>query len=558
MSDSMKKQTFLHGTALLALATAMVKVIGALYKLPLNQIIGVQGFGYFNTAYQIYNVLLMVSTAGLPVAMSRMISQASSVGDYGRMRRIYTVSRTIFLTLGVISAGLMFGFSGVLANALGQPNAQPAIATLAPASFLICLMSTYRGFFQGQRNMIPTSVSQVLEAFVKLIVGIAAALLIKFYTDSIPLAAGGAIFGVTMSCLVSSFYLNRCYRKAMKDMPVVESTGSKKEIAKGLLAIAVPITIGSAGLQLLTTLETGIYMDRLFNNVDTTMNAEALLQQLAIYGHDMTEVLTREESIQFVIDTQKGIYDMAITIFNMPCAFITPITVSVIPAITAQISTDDAEGAKRTEESAARVTALIAMPCAVGLAVLAEPVTALLGGYSGEMLALAAQLMTVLGVCIMFNATVLLTNAIMQAHGRVNLPVINMFVGGFIKLAAIFILTGNPHIGILGTPIGSLLCYLTITVLNIITVRRVLPNPPAIVRNMARGFLAAAIMGVITYGAWFGLKLIGITSRVILCGAPIAVGGVVYLVAAIMLKAITRADCELLPKGDKIAKLLHL
>ena len=564
MSDSMKKQTFLHGTALLALATAMVKVIGALYKIPLNHIIGVQGFGYFNTAYQIYNVLLMISTAGLPVAMSRMISQASSLGDYGRVRKIYTVSKTIFLGLGILSAGLMFGFSGGLAKALGQPNAQPAIAILAPASFLICLMSTYRGFFQGQRNMIPTSVSQVLEAFIKLIVGIAAAVLLKFYTQSIPLAAGGAIFGVTMSCLVSSFYLNRCYSKAVKDMPVEPCTDSGKSIAKGLLAIAVPITVGSAGLQLLTTLETGIYMDRLFGNVDATMSAQQLLQQLQLYGYKTEvfqkplELLTREESIQFVIDTQKGIYDMAMTIFNMPCAFITPITISIIPAITAQITTGDHEGAKKTEESAVRVTALISMPCAVGLAVLAEPVTALLGGYTGEMLALATPLMTVLGVCIVFNATVLLTNAIMQAHGHVNLPVINMFVGGLLKLAAIFILTGNPHIGIIGTPIGSLLCYLTITVLNIITVRRVLPQPPAIVKNMLRGFAAAAVMGIFTYGAWFGLKALGMTSRLILCGAPIAVGVLVYALAAVFFKAITRDDCLLLPKGEKIARLLHL
>ena len=549
----MKKQTFLHGTALLAMATAMVKIIGALYKIPLNQIIGVQGFGYFNTAYQIYNVLLMISTAGLPVAMSRMISQASSIGDYGRVRKIYTVSRTIFLTLGLISAGLMFGFSGVLANTLGQPNAQPAIATLAPASFLICLMSTYRGFFQGQRNMIPTSVSQVLEAFIKLIVGIAAAIMIKFYFDSIPLAAGGAIFGVTMSCLVSSFYLNRCYRKAMKNMPAAEATGSTKDIAKGLLAIAIPITIGSAGLQLLTTLETGVYMGQLYDNVKDTMTNQQILDQVIIYGGKAPE-----DAIQFIIDTQKGIYDMAITIFNMPCAFITPITISVIPAITAQISTGDGTEARKTAESAARVTALMAMPCAIGLAVLAEPVTALLGGYSGEMLALATPLMTILGICIMFNATVLLTNAIMQAHGHVIMPVVNMFVGGLIKLVAIYILTGNPDIGIIGTPIGSILCYVTITVLNVITVRKVLSDPPAIVKNMLRGLTAALIMGGVAYGAWFGLKFIGISSKLILCGAPIAVGGIVYLVMAIILKAITREDCELLPKGDKIAKILHL
>ena len=531
MSETSKKQTFLHGTALLAMATAIVKVIGALYKIPLNAIIGEQGFGYFNTAYEIYNVLLMISTAGLPVAMSRMISQASSLGNYRQVRKIYTTARSIFLALGLVSALLMTGFCRQLAAFQEQPDAWAAIGFLGPSAFLICLMSTYRGFFQGQGNMIPTSVSQVREAVGPLIAGIAAARLLLIYTKSVPLAAGGAILGVTMSCLVSSFYLNHCFRKAYKDMPMdVGECDSGSAIAKGLLIIAIPITIGSAGLQILTVLETKIYMGQLL------------------------KIMTQDAA-----DIQKGIYNMTQTIFNMPCAFITPITISIIPAITGQLTTGDKKNAKATAESAARVTALMAMPCAVGLAVLAEPVTALLGGYDGEKLVLATKLMTILGVCIMFNATVLLTNAIMQAHGHVNLPVVNMFIGGFIKLAAVFILTGNPHIGIMGTPIGSLLCYLSITVLNLATMKIVLKkDAPGIAGNMLRGFLSAAIMGAVTYGAWYGLKAIGIGSNLILCGGPIVVGVVAYVLCAVKLRAITREDCLLLPKGEKIANLLHL
>ena len=177
MSESQKKQSFLHGTALLAMSTAIVKVIGAFYSIPLNAIIGEQGFGYYSTAYEIYTVLLMISTAGLPVAMSRMISQASSLGHYRQVRKIYTVCRTIFLTLGLLGALLMTVFCRQLAAFQQQPDAWAAIGTLGPCCFLICLMSTYRGFFQGQSNMTPTSVSQVLEAVVKLVVGIAAALL---------------------------------------------------------------------------------------------------------------------------------------------------------------------------------------------------------------------------------------------------------------------------------------------------------------------------------------------------------------------------------------------
>ena len=259
-------------------------------------------------------------------------------------------------------------------------------------------------------------------------------------------------------------------------------------------------------------------------------------------------------------DIQKGIYNFTQKIFNMPCAFITPITISIIPAITAQLTLKDHASVKSTEESAARVTALISAPCAVGLAVLAQPVTALLGGYTGEKLTLATSLMTVLGICIIFNAIVLLTNAIMQAHGHVNIPVINMLVGGVVKLVIVFILTGNPRIGILGTPIGSLLCYLCITALNLFSMRRVLPQAPRILTNMLRAIVAAAIMGVAAFGTWKGLLLLsgGSLSRVIACGVPIAVGAAVYVVLAAKLRAITREDCLLLPKGEKIAKLLHL
>ncbi len=531
MSDAQKKQNFLQGTALLAMATAIVKVIGALYKIPLNAIIGEQGFGYFNTAYEIYNVLLMISTAGLPVAMSRMISQASSLRHSNQVRRIYNTARGIFLGLGITGTLLMTLFCRQLAQFQNQPDAWAAIGCLGPCVLLICVMSTYRGFFQGQSNMLPTSISQVLEAVVKLLVGMAAALLLMKLTSSVALAAGGAILGVTASCLVSSIYLFTCFRKTYRLLP--ESSDVPRpyaDTAKGLLIIAIPITLGSAGLQLLTMLETKIYMGRLLS-----------------LGYS-----------QAAADTMRGIYGMTQTIFNMPCAFITPITISIIPAITAQLTLCNEDEARETEESAIRITGLISMPCAFGLGLLAEPVTALLGGYTGENLILATRLMTVLGFSIAFNAVVLVTTAIMQAHGYAGRPVINMLIGGVLKLGAVFILTGNRNIGIVGTPIGTLLCYLAISCLNIYSIRALLPKSPAILRNLLRPFLAAFLMGMFVLAAFTGLKALGITSRLILCGVPIAVGVVVYLVAAVKCKVVTHQDCLLLPKGEKIAKLLKL
>ena len=531
MSESQKKQNFLQGTALLAMATAIVKVIGAIYKIPLNAIIGKQGFSYYSTAYEIYNVLLMISTAGLPVAMSRMISQASSLGHNNRIRRIYKTARAIFLTLGITGSLLMTLFCRQLAQFQNQPDAWAAIGALGPCVLLICIMSTFRGFFQGHGNMLPTSVSQVLEALVKLIVGMLAALVLLKTTGSVPLAAGGAILGVTVSCMASSVYLFGRFRKAYSGLEMTEETAeSYIQTAKQLMAIAIPITIGSAGLQILTMLETKIYMGRLLG-----------------LGFSQLEA-----------DSMKGIYNMSQTIYNMPCAFITPITISIIPAITSHLTLLNYKGAKATEESAARVTGLVCMPCAFGLATLAGPVTALLGGYTGADLQLSTSLMSIMGMNIIFNAVVLLTNAMMQAHGHAVVPVINMFISGVLRLAVVYILTGNPNIGIVGTPIGAMICFLCIAVLNVFSMRRVLENPPAIVKNLIKPFLAAALMGVCVYGSLQLLMKVGISSRLILCGLPICVGVVVYVVAAVALKVITKEDCMLLPKGAKIAKLLHL
>lgn len=534
MSESEKKQSFLHGAALLAIATAVVKIIGALYKIPLKMIIGDLGFGYFNTAYEIYAVLLMISTAGFPVAMSRMVSQAATLGHYNQVRQVYRTARGIFIGLGLLSSLLMILGCRALANFQRQPDAWFAILCLGPCALLVGILSTYRGFFQGQGNMIPTSVSQVLEAVFKLVVGLVIAFCLLQYTKSIPLAAGGAILGVTGSCLISAVYLRAKFAPAYKRLPVsTEKVSSYGETAKGLLSIAVPITIGSAGLQLLTVLETNLYMGQL-------LTVNGLSQETA--------------------GVMKGIYNFSQTIFNMPCAFIIPITISIIPAITSHLTLLNNRGVRATEESAARVTGLISLPCAVGLSVLAQPVMALLGGYSGEKLTLATQLMFILGIAIFPYGIVQYTNAVLQSHGKATVPVVNMLLAGVVKLAVVYILVGNPAIGILGAPLGAALCYLCIAALNLLSIRKYVPQRPALVKNLLRPLLPAAIMGVAVYlSYWATQQVLGADgSRVLLCGLPIMVGVAVYCVAVVFCKAVTREDCQLLPKGDKIAKLLKL
>ena len=527
-----QKQTFLGGAAVLAMATAIVKLLGAFYKIPLNLLIGDEGFGYFNTAYDIYSVLLMISTTGLPVAMSRMISEAKTLGQTRQIRQIYRTSLLVFLTIGVVGFVGMAGLCKQLAALMSQEQSWFAILCLSPAVLFICLIAAERGFFQGQSNMVPTSVSQIFEAVCKLVLGLGAAYALKELTNDMSYAAGGAILGVTIGTVVSTLYLTHKRKRAAAEMeeecldPTVYST---KHTAKTLLSIAIPITLGAAGLQIITTIDTAVYMARLKGAAGMADTADGL----------------------------KGIYNFAQTIFNLPCAFITPLTISVIPAVTEQLTLRRHRSANMVSESATRVMSLIAMPCSIGLAVLAEPIMALLGRYTEQRLETATLLMSILAFCVFFNSFVLVMNAILQAHGFVYIPVVFMIVGGIIKVIVNFILVGNPKINIVGAPIGTLICYVVITCLDLFAIRRVLRRPPRLVQNLLKPAVASILMGVVAFGV-NRLCLALDLPLVLRTAASIGLAAVFYVFLVLVLKIITRDDCRLLPKGDKIAKLLRI
>ncbi len=526
----LKKQTFLGGAAVLALSTAIVKIIGACYKIPLGGLIGDAGFGYFTTAYDIYSVLLMIATTGLPVAMSRMISEAQALGQGRQIRKIYKTALLVFLSIGIVGAGGMMLLCRQLARFMNSPDSWYAILALAPSMLFICIISAYRGYFQGQGNMVPTSISQVFEALCKLVLGFGAAWFIMKKWNDVPMAAGGAIIGVTIGTVVSAVYLGAKHRAADRHLEALGGTVlTTGATAKKLLAIAVPITLGSAGLQIINLIDAKIVMGRL-------LGAAGYLQSEA--------------------DVLKGIYNFCQTIFNLPCAFITPITISAIPAITAHLALKDRKNAKMVEESAVRIMALLAMPCAAGLAVLAGPILELLRSYSGDALATGSAILAILGIAVVFNSLVLVTNAIMQAHEDVTTPVINMMIGGIVKIIVNYILVGTRTFNIIGAPIGTLCCYACITILNLIAMRKS-TTPPSFSRTMFKPLLAALIMGAVAYGS-YGVLTRVVHARKLCCVGAIGVAGVVYLVLVVVLKLITMDDCKLLPKGDKIAKLLRI
>ena len=528
-----RKQSFLQGVAVLTAATIIVKLLGFIYKVPLQNMLQERGFGYFNTAYDVYNVLLMISTTGLPVAVSRMISQAQALENYAQIRKIYSVSMKVFLTIGVIGTLVMLVFCKPLSVMVTtNENSWAAIAALSPCVLLICIVSAHRGFFQGQSNMTPTSVSQVYEAMIRVVFGLGGAYLMLKKTGSLICAAAGGIFGVTAGCIVAVVYLRIQFGKSNQ---ILRQGGgeakSTRQTMKELLVIAIPITLGSAGLQIINLFDTMIYMRRLTGALAWSSDAA---------------------------DTAKGIYNFCQTIFNLPCSLITPITISIIPPVTAALTKNNAAGARHTEESAVRTMSLIAMPCAVGLAVLSEPIIRLLAGnYGPESVATATPILAYLGIAVIFNSTVLLFNAIMQAHGDVTTPVVNMLIGGVVKVVVNYILVAIPSLNIIGAAIGTIVCYVTITVLDLIAMRRSVTTRPAIFRNVIRPAAAAGIMGAATFFAAALLRSFTDSNTVVCLGALIA-AVVVYVIFVVVLRCITYEDCMLLPKGEKIAKILHI
>ena len=559
MSESNKKQNFLLGAAWLAVATAVTKIIGAFYKIPLRMIIGDAGFAYFNTAYDVYSLLLTLATAGLPLAMSRLISQASALGQDRQVKRIFKACRFAYVFLCTIGTVMMLVFAKQLANYQNQPNAWISIMCLAPCAALIGMMSAYRGFFQGQGNMRPTSISQVLEAVIKLVVGLVLAYVMLQMSGSIPLAAGGAILGVTASCLVSTFYLHGVFRKAFRSMGNnAEGVRSYRSIAKSMLAIALPITIGAGAMQFLNVWETGMYMGTLKQIVGSGQYNVPLvneLQQSIISG--AASMPTQAELVQLTADNMKGIYNFMYQFFNMPFAIIYPIAVSMLPAITEKLTLNDNEGVRKTEESAARVTGLLALPCAIGLGLIARPLAGIF--YSGYRQELATQAMQILSVSVFLASATNYTNAVLQSHDYAYVPVITSLLSAGVRLALVAVFVGNPQLGILGVPMATLVCYLCIIALNLIAIAFLVPQKPKIVRSLLRALLPALVMGVFVFGASYLLEnVLHITSNILLCGVPVVVGVVVYLPSVVWCNAVTRDDCLLLPKGDKIAKLLRL
>ncbi|MBQ3077416.1 MAG: polysaccharide biosynthesis protein, partial [Clostridia bacterium] len=527
--------TFMEGALVLMIAGFLVKVIGAVFKIPLYNVIGGQAMAYFTVAYDVYVWMYIITTAGLPVAISRMVSESNARGEYNNARRILYVAFSAFLALGVVGCGILYFGAEELAAFMSNPSAVPAIKVIAPAILFEIVMSSYRGYYQGNQNMLPTAISQIIVAVAKLGGGIVAANYVLGLglpeSEALPLAAAAAISGVTLGTMLGSAYLviRKFFFKPQKRMPEVKTIEPYGQVLRRLIMITVPIALGSM-------------VSSVSNLVDT-----ALIMRRLVQGAGFA---------QGAAETAFGAYSgMSRTMFNLPPSLIIPIGVSVIPAIAEQFTLARREEAAGVLTSALRVATLLALPAGLGLSFMAEPILTLLYSDRLDEVAIAAPTLTLLGFAVTFVCLDSITNSILQAIGRERVPVVTMLCGGIVKMCTTYLLVGIPGLNIMGAPFSTLLCYGTITTLNFKVLRREIGQFPSVVTLAARPALCAFLSCAAARLTW--AVLVGALGNSLATVAGIGVAVVLYLSLVLFTKTLHRADVLLLPKGEKIAKLLE-
>ncbi len=449
VAQTQKQNSFFGGAAILAAGILIVKLIGMFYKIPLINIIGEAGAADFNNAYNIYAVLLTVSTAGLPVAVSKLVSEANALNRRNQVRRTFRLALVLFLTLGLISFLVMFFRADALAGMMNDSKAAAGIRALAPAVVCVGCLAALRGYSQGHSNMAPTSVSQIIEALCKLVVGLGLAFWLVKQGKDPDVAAAGAITGVTVGTVVALIYmvLDFFLSRGREDTHGTDRPDSAGSILANILKIAVPITLSSSMVGIVTVIDSSLVQGQLQSALNLTEKASRTL-----YGN----------------------YSGALNIYNLPTSLMAAITASVIPAVSAALARRDRRGAARITGSALRITALLSFPMGVGLFVLGTPIIRLL--FPSLNVEVAGPLLSTLGVATPFVCMVLVCNSVLQAHGFINLPVIVMVLGGIVKIVNNYNLVGA--IGIAGAPVGNILCFGLALVLDLVVITRVIPNRP--------------------------------------------------------------------------------
>jgi len=444
MSDSTQSKV-LTGTMILVVTNVLVKLIGVIYKIPLTNLIGGYGMGFFNSAFEIYQVFLSLCTVGVPVAISKMVSESNALGRYTETRKILQTALRSFGLLGCFMAGIMFFGAKPLARMIQSDLTCYSIMALAPTVLCLSFTGPMRGFFQGFQKMTPTAITQFLEAVCKLLVGIALAAILLKMGYGAEFVSAGAIFGTTagaiLALLILIFLYNRPKGRALYGKAALQGGECRGtlQLLKDMLKLTIPIALSSLIVNL-----TG-FLDLFF-----------IMNRLVDIGYD-----------QATATTVFGVYkSYAQTLFHLPPSIIASVNTSILPAMSAAFAVLNRERLTRLLNTGLKLVSVLAIPSCVGLLVFTEPILSLLFTDPAE-IKMAVPLLQMLAIAVLWVSYSSMLSTGLQAVSKVRLPLISMLVGGVVKLVSNYILVGIPSINIMGASISTNLCYFTVFAMNL-------------------------------------------------------------------------------------------
>ncbi len=541
MNNESKKDGFILQATVLAMAGILVRIIGILYRSPLTSIIGDEGNGYYSSAYNIYTIILLISSYSIPSAISKVIAQRLALKEYKNAHKIFHCAVIYVCVVGFIASTFAFLFAGFLV----EENCKLVLRVFAPTIFLSGFLGVLRGYFQAHKTMIQTSLSQIIEQILNAIVSLGAAYLLMGMvkdqdasTQAIYGAIGSAL-GTGSGVLIALIFMYMLYRLNKKViLKRIEKDTDHEELSYGQI------------FKIIFSMVTPFILSTFIYNWSTSLNQ-------TIYTKVMKNVYKMSLAD---IATNYGIFaGKAVVISNIPIAIASAMSSAMIPTISSSYAREEYDVSRKQIALAVKTTMLISIPCAVGLFALARPVTQLLF-WQKDSLALASALLRAISISVVFYGLSTLTNAVLQGIGKVNLPVYHAGIALVIQTVVLVILLFFTRLGLYSMAIAMILYSFLMCVMNNWAVKKVLHYQQEIKKTFVIPAISSVIMGIIAYLAYQGLYLL-VHSNTVCLFASIFVGAVCYFVFMIVLKGLIKEDLLAIPKGRILVKVfvkLHL
>lgn len=537
MTEKKKKNSFVGNVLMLMFSQILIKILGLVYRLAITNAegFGDQGNGYYSAGYQVYAVLLIISSQGIPGAVSKLVSSKVANKKYNEAHRIFKVSMLVFAVIGFIASLLLFLTSDFVASKiLNVPDVKYVLWVLSPAIFFVCVSAVIRGYFAGLGTMKTSSISQALEQFFNCIftVTFVYSLIGK---EPYIMAAGGTL-ATTLAILISFtyllfFYKNNIKKYTEKSLEVVDkSKEATKKLVKLIIMTAIPLTIGSV-ISVVTS----------FIDTVTVSN----LIQIAYEGILESKELLEKEAMRLT-----GILSKVDTLVNLPIAVNLSFYSALIPEITSLIAKKDYKSVSEKISFSINTSLLIVIPCAVGFIFLSDPILKMLYPNASD----GAHILQIASCTMIFVALCHTLEGSLFGLGKMYIPTFALLFGSFIKIVLNLVLIRNPNINIYGAAISSFVCEFIVFTITYIALKKSIKFKINIKKGVLKPLVSGIAMGVTILIIYYLLNnILGNSITTLIC---ILIGAIIYLFMIFALKTLSKEEICSLPKGNKIYSML--